>query len=338
MPRTWWCPLIHSSAARIDALVRPDIDPTLEYLQPVDATTLASALGMTEQGLWGLVHTVHKQYHCVDIPKKSGGTRRLHLPTPGLAWTQTRILDAFLNRVHYPEHVTAYVRGRSTLDAAQKHAGHPILIVVDLKDFFLSTPRLWVRTAIETELKQTHRVASLLATLTTAPTEPGVRGRFIVPQGAATSGAVANLVAMGRLDPQMLEIAARHDLVYSRYADDLAFSVKTEIGHAATGELVREILQGVRASGYLPNYDKVRVQRTNTQQRLLGLCVNAHPNLPCRTYRTVRALAHSVRVRGADYTAARYGYASAEALEAYLRGMAAYTHHVAPGKVRGVVP
>jgi RNA-directed DNA polymerase len=326
---------MRSYDSRLDVL---DAPPTkaANYLQPFDGNTLANALRLHPASLWFFVLKGYTLYSTHTIRKKSGKLRVLHVPEHRLMRAQRKVLRAFLNRVEYPPWVAAYVPGRTTVDAARIHAGRPALFVVDLENFFSSTKRSWVRDAFRKEFGINRPTAEMLATLVTAPWEPGVKKHFVIPQGAPSSGAAANIVAMHRLDPLVLEVCERFGMDYTRYADDLAFSRAAPISRDEASVFVYEIIRAIRRSGYRVNYDKIRVQRQGQQQRLLGLTINDHPNLPKRSYRGMRALVHQCAVHGYEETAKRHGFECGGALETYLQGMFAYAEPLAPQRIRAL--
>lgn len=321
----------NSNEARIDeiALHTPK---NLPWFQPFDAVGLSQAAQIPLQTLWHYAMTTHLQYKRHQIPKKSGGMRTLHEPSKQLAWVQRQLLRSFLDRYPWPAHVSAYVTGRSTKDAAVVHANRPVLIVVDIKDFFPSTKRSWVKRAVMAELNLGEQAAEIFASLVTCPWDPAVRRNYCVPQGAPTSGAVANLVAVHRLDPKVLHVCAQFGMDYTRYADDLAFSRATDLSKEDTSAFIRAIMAAIRASGYWVNHDKIRVQRRNRQQRLLGLTLNAFPNIPYRKYKQMRALAHQAGKYGYDEAARRWSFPDGHRAEAYLDGICAYFQGINPNK------
>lgn len=324
--------MIPTRKTRLDVLPSPSTDDAPSF-QPFDAATLANVLGLELFALWFFVLNAHTLYTCHNIPKKSGGVRTLHVPDARLAHAQRRILTTFLNTIEYPTHVSAYVQGRSVLDAGRQHAGRPILIVVDLKDFFPSTRRTWVRDALQEYLALPDLTSELLATLVCAPQKVGVKERFRVPQGAPTSGAVANLVAMQRLDPLILAVCAARGITYTRYADDLAFSRESPMDRDEASVFIKEILAAIKESGYRTNYKKIRVLRPHKQQRLLGMTLNVTPNLPKKTYRKLRAVVHCCATEGFEAAAAKNGFRDGFALSHYLNGWLAYAEGLSPARI-----
>lgn len=321
----------HSNEARLDEIT-PHTVKNLPWFQPFDAAGLSLAAQIPLQTLWHHTLTAHAQYTVHRIPKKSGGTRTLHEPSKQLAWVQRQLLRCFLDQYPWPAHVSAYVTGRNTLAAAVEHANRPVLIVVDIKDFFPSTKRSWVKKAVMAELNLGEQAADVFAALVSCPWTPTERKHYCVPQGAPTSGAVANLVAVHRLDPRILRVCAEFGMTYTRYADDLAFSRAADLSKDDTSRFIRAIMRAIYASGYWVNRDKIRVQRRNQQQRLLGLTLNAFPNIPYRRYKQMRALAHQAGQCGYEEVAKRWGFADGHHAEAYLDGICAYFQGINPNK------
>lgn len=292
--------------------------------QPLDVDSFAGTIAVSPRRVWHLVHTVRQHYLKREIPKKSGGVRTLHVPNEYLGYVQRQILHTYLNPLEYPPWVAAYVPGRSTMQAARPHVKSAVLIVVDLKDFFPSIPRWWVKEALAATLGLPDDVTGVLSTLTTTPDA--------IPQGAATSGAVANIVALHRLDPGIVRVCEELGMRYTRYADDLAFTRAEDLSRDETHAFIGKIIREIRRAGFAVNYDKIRVQRPHAQQRLLGMCINEKLSYPSRDRRKLRALIHSAATRGSEATALRYGYESPGALEDRLGGLLAYVQGVNPGQ------
>lgn len=119
-----------------------------------------------------------KAYRTVTIPKADGRVRRLHVPCGPLMELQSRILERTLNRCVWPEHVAAYVPGRQLLDTAKRHAGKPLVITLDLKNFFGST--MW--RMVHDALVETYGYNALGATTVDNPstTVPiGCAGEYV---------------------------------------------------------------------------------------------------------------------------------------------------------------
>jgi len=252
----------------------------------------------------------HYDYHF--IPKTKGPPRLLEAPKSRLKAIQRRILREILDAV--PVHAAAhgFVAGRSCVGAASRHAGEALVVAVDLKDFFLTASMARVY-ALFRSLGYPSAVADALTRLCGASTPQHVfdvlapeqrhdfetRKRFEqlhLPQGAPTSPALANLVAF-RLDLRHAGLARRFDAVYTRYADDLAFS-----GDDAFARKSRSFLAAVDTivadEGFTLNARKTRLMRRSGAQRVTGIVVNDHINVPRAHYDQLKAALHGCVTRG----------------------------------------
>ena len=104
----------------------------------------------------------------------------------------------------------------------------------------------------------------------------------------ASSPALANLCAY-RLDIRLDALAASMGAVYSRYADDLAFSGGRELEramdrfHARVGAIALE-------EGFNINMRKTRMMRQGTRQQVTGIVINRHTNIARRDIDTLKAI------------------------------------------------
>ena len=132
-----------------------------------------------------------------------------------------------------------------------------------------------------------------------------------LPQGAPTSPRLSNLVNY-RLDARIAGMVAALGGRYTRYADDLTISFPPEWsdddwiiragpampflleGHPSKIRYIRSFIRRVAAEeGYrVHGKKKMTVRRRHHQQLVTGLVVNEKVNLPRKTRRRLRAIAH----------------------------------------------
>jgi retron-type reverse transcriptase len=290
-----------------------DADKLAAFDLPLLSTPadVAAVLGLTIPRLrWLAFHTetaTRVHYVRFTVPKKSGGTRTLHAPHRKLAAAQRWILDNILNKLPIEAPAHGFACGRGILTNASPHAGHAVIVNLDLRDFFpnITFPR--VRSIFQ-RLGYSPAVATILALLCTeCPRQvveytgqtyhvaTGPRG---LPQGACTSPALSNQVAR-RLDRRLRGLSAKLGLTYTRYADDLTFS-----GDESLNERIGYLMAGVRHfaedEGYTVNDKKSRVLRRNTAQMVTGLVVNKRPGVRRREVRRLRAILHRARTEGLE--------------------------------------
>jgi hypothetical protein len=218
---------------------------------------------------------------------------------------------------------------RSTVSNARPHLGAAVLVKTDLRDFF---PSVHYRRVIGffLQLGYSAEVATLLARLTTHRQKlPDGRIAWpgALPQGAPTSPALANLVCR-RLDQRLAGLARKVGAVYTRYADDLTFSFRSE-PEVNLGRFFWWVDQICQQEGFAEHPGKRRIMRPAGQQRVTGLVVNRAVSVPRAARRRFRAILSNCRRQGvASQARGREDFAD------YLRGFAAYVAMVQPEQGR----
>jgi hypothetical protein len=270
---------------------------------------LADALGLTVPEVrWLAYHRdVAKTLHYVrfTIPKRSGGERAIWAPMPKLKAAQRWILQNIVEPLPVHGAAHGFLPGRSILTNARPHVGSRLIVNVDLQDFFPTVTWRRVR-GVFRKAGYREQVATLLALICTeAPREVvPYRGetRFValgprcLPQGAPTSPALTNTLCL-RLDRRLSGHARKLGYTYTRYADDLTFSLPATVkGNPRTGQLLGGVKAIVAAEGFRVNADKTAVRRTGGRQQVTGLVVNGTgvPRVPRPVKRQLRAALHNL--------------------------------------------
>jgi retron-type reverse transcriptase len=259
-----------------------------------------------------------------EIDKATGGKRSIAAPRPRLRAVQRVILRQLLDRLPVHDAAHGFVRGRSTVTNAAPHARATVVIKMDLQDFFPSIHFHRVRGLFQL-LGYDWGVASTLASLCIyrpVLADGTVAWPGVVPQGAPTSPAIANLVCR-RLDARLSALAAKAGALYTRYADDLTFSFVQE--PATLGRFLWWVDQICQQEGFAENVRKRRVLRTGHQQRVTGIVVNSALSVPRRDRRRFRAILTNIRKYGLESEAR-----DRRDFKGYLRGFAAYVKMVQP--------
>ncbi|MDG7000957.1 MAG: RNA-directed DNA polymerase [Nitrososphaerota archaeon] len=213
----------------------------------------------------------------VTIPKRSGGTRLIYVPSWEEKTALRSIAGTLTSKAAKADRsgvAHGFVRYRSPVTNARAHIGHAYTVSFDLKNFFESvTPDKLVGKLSQSELDMVI-----------------VDGA--ARQGLPTSPAVANLAA-SELDKAILKWIAKRgkQIIYTRYADDLTFS----FDDAALIEILRQsIPQIVSRCGFAVNPKKVRVQSATAGRRIVcGVAVGENEIYPTRAARRrLRAAIH----------------------------------------------
>ncbi len=288
-----------------------------------------------------------EHYHRTWLPKRSGGFRLIEVPKARIKAVQRRVLRRILDAI--PTHTCAegFVRGRSALSHAGRHAGRAAVLCLDLEDFFTSIPHARVFHVFRAA-GYPGTVARVLAGVCTTALPPAelarcprpddaaalARHRRLrqsalsqhLPQGAPTSPALANLCALG-LDRRLAGAAAAAGVEYSRYADDLAFSGDAAFARRTTGFATLAAAIALD-EGFEVNFRKTRVMRHASRQRVCGLVVNDRPNVARRDYDRLKAVLTNCQRHGPGGQN-RDGHTD---FRAHLQGRVAWVEAVAPAR------
>lgn len=275
----------------------------------IDADTLAWLTDAPARRRHAALPQQHHQ--CRWWPKRCG-MRLLEVPRARLKAVQRRVHDGLLARVPPHEAACGFAPGRGVLDHARRHSGQAVLMRFDLRDFFGSVHAGRVHALFATLGYSPAVSRALTALLTSRVPEPylmrwcdeglidhGHAARLRVahlPQGAPTSPALANLCAF-TLDLRLAALAQACGARYSRYADDLVISGGKGL---AARRLQVEALVGAaaRAEGFALQHRKTHCATRAGAQRVCGIVVNDHPNLPRAEFDRLKAVLHRCVVDG----------------------------------------
>ena len=321
----------------------PDLATTTDLANWLDLNCVELDWFAAHNGYARADKEVLRHYRYQWVRKRSGSLRLLEMPKSRLKAIQRQILKGILEYVPPHEAAHGFRARHSCLSHARLHAGHDAVLRMDLRDYFASVTAARVH-ALFCSIGYPQRVAW---TLTGLCTHAPARSRLIeaaagsplewrmlnpytaphLPQGAPTSPILANLCSF-KLDLRLAALAEDAGAIYSRYADDLAFS-----GDATFARGVRRlggaITAVVVAEGFAVNSAKTRLMRGAQRQALVGLVVNRKPNVRREDFDRLKAVLHQCVVRGPE-SQNREGVPS---FKAHLQGRIAHLAHVHP--VRG---
>lgn len=180
---------------------------------------MAHALGLPKSAVEGVAHAASHSYKEYMIKKVGGGARTIYHPSRALKSVQRWLNAAVISS--WPVHpcAMAYRKGTSILHNASAHRNSNYLLRMDFSDFFgsikdadvdryaASRPALFA-TWDPDDLAFFKKIAFRYGSLTI---------------GAPTSPNVANALCID-LDVELFDLCTRHQVTYTRYADDLFFS------------------------------------------------------------------------------------------------------------------
>jgi retron-type reverse transcriptase len=280
-------------------------------LPPLDKPKqLAEALSMSVADLrWLTFHrdaaeNVH--YRPFTLAKRDGSQRQIWAPMPRLKAAQRWILREILEKLPIHGAVHGFLPGRSILSNAHVHTDSQIILKMDIKDFFPTITFSRVR-GVFRRAGYRKQISTLLAMLCTeAPREVVEQdgktyyvalGQRCLPQGAPTSPAITNTLCR-RMDHRLSGLARKLGWRYTRYADDLTFSLPhSHKGPPRLGTLLGTVTRIVQQEGFAIHAKKTRVARSGSRQTVTGLVVNGDglPRVPRKLRRELRAAIHNLR-------------------------------------------
>jgi retron-type reverse transcriptase len=258
----------------------------------------------------------YRRYRYRLLSKGSRRFRLIEIPIYRLKLLQRRLLSGLLNQIEPHDASHGFRKGRSIHTFTANHTGREVVMKIDLQDCFATigfgrVSHLFRRAGYP------ERVADTLAAIATntVPEEvwdsangvhqfvpaqrlPSIYGRAHLPQGAPTSPAIANL-CLYKLDLRLTGLASACGAIYSRYADDLAFSGDADFARCVN-RVRHQIAAIIQDEGFHVNHHKTRVMRASTRQRIAGVVVNQHRNIERREYDRLKAILHNCVKHGVE--------------------------------------
>ena len=318
----------------------------------VSLAHLAHQTGANYHYLRQIIERRTNPYREFEINRSEGRRPRvISSPDPVLMDVQRWLLRRVLNKVAPHSSSYAYENGKSIRDCASRHLGARWLVKMDLHNFFhgidermvfevfaglgysrlvaLELTRVCTRTAAFAAHLNPNRFKVKLRQDAEIPTYSTTLLGF-VPQGAPTSGALANLVSRP-MDAAMHALATEHRLVYTRYADDMVFSGAGSFDRAAAARIVRLATREIARMGFEVHKKKTRIVPPGARRIVLGLLVDGEKVRLTKDSRD-RIATH---VRGVEkfslkgHQRAR-GFASAIGVANHINGLLAFAHDIDP--------
>ena len=236
-----------------------------------------------------------------EIPKKSGGTRLIYEPFPILKQLQSFLLKKLYliedekSSVNLKPlaGVTAYRPLFSVVDNANFHINQDLVIKLDIENFFPSISysviiEIWKKyiTMYPSDLfinkfaldEEIDFAAAKCAKLTTL--------NGFLPQGAPTSGYLANLV-LNKVDKKIVSYCYNNKFRYSRYCDDITISGSNEL-KSKKNEVIKIVRKALEKESFAVNDKKTRVLFKNKRQLITGIVTNERRSIQRSIKKNIR--------------------------------------------------
>jgi RNA-directed DNA polymerase len=202
------------------------------------------------------------------VRKSNGELREVWKPKYKLKTIQKWILKNILNEIKVLECAHGFVKNKSILTNAETHQHkEPFWVFsTDIKDFFPSIQYYEIN-KIFMGIGYSNEVSEAFSVLTT------IQGKLA--QGFPTSPMLSNLF-LRDIDEEFQQIASRHHIRYSRYADDITFSGVQKKGYLILVKKIKEIVTFVLSKHNLVINDaKTRLMKDKHTKIITGLVVTS---------------------------------------------------------------
>ena len=285
---------------------------------------LAHILGYKPQALSYILYKIpdESKYSEFEIPKKSGGVRKIQAPTSRLKKLQRRLAnllsdceeELFESQIKSEGDKKRYSRTGShvlkldeqyLMAIKRDYRFQPMLncINIDLSNFFpsINYGRFRGYFIKNKKFKLHPKVATVIAQIACCENQ--------LPQGSPSSPVISILIARP-LDMALLKIAKDNNCSYTRYVDDITFSTNLNrfprfIANRPLSWLgsskwlaSSRIHKIIEHHGFRINKSKCRMQIAIERQEVTGLVVNKLVNVSSDYYRYTRAMCNSLFQNG----------------------------------------
>jgi RNA-directed DNA polymerase len=196
---------------------------------------------------------------------------------------------------------TAYKAGASIKKNAAMHASRQYLVKLDFHDFFQSIKISDLLKVLSLHFADKYSPADIMIIALSVLFQPSNLNGLCLSVGSPASPMLANAV-MYEFDSKVAEWAASKGVVYSRYADDLAFSTDTPGLAAEIQEFVKDTLSILSYPRLTLNEKKTAYLSKRSQRRVTGLILNneGSVSLGRARKREISSLIHSFKLQKLD--------------------------------------
>lgn len=235
-------------------------------------------VGVEENTLHKMVNNTASFYREFKIKKRRGGHRTINVPSPTLLYIQRWILSEILSKLEIHDSSHGFVLGRSVVTNASVHRNSNCFLKMDIENYF---PSIRFNRVMKIFLRLGYPlgVSYFLTSFCCLNKR--------LPQGAATSPSLSNLVANG-MDKSLHVYAQKYQLHYSRYADDLVFS-----GHSLNKQNISQVTYLVEQHRFKINTTKTQLIPSGRKAIITGVSIsNGSLHLPRKSVRDIKSCAY----------------------------------------------
>jgi RNA-directed DNA polymerase len=262
--------------------------------RPTLIQRMAFDLGVPGPVLRRLARSAPHRYKVYTIPKRSGsGIRVIAQPAKEVKAVQRWLVANEFSLLPRHDAATAYAEGSSILTNAQRHLAGRFLLKMDFAEFFPSIKEADLTAHIAKHLPDRYTEAELGLICRFSLWYPPGSHLLELCIGAPSSPILSNTV-MHDFDVALSAYCALHGIVYTRYADDLAFSTSLPDCLARVPGIVRDVLTRAPYPTLRVNERKTVFTSKKFMRSVTGLVISSQGKLSLGRdrKRLIRAMLH----------------------------------------------
>lgn len=240
--------------------------------------SIQDALELTSSQLLRLIARAPHTYKIYTIPKKSGGTRTIAQPAKETKYIQYWLIDNVFKSLPVHECAAAYKADASIKNNASMHKSNSYISKFDFKDFFTSIKEEDLLRHFSKHISDIFSIDDIKIIARMSCIVGSVSNELYLSIGAPSSPILSNSV-MYDFDLEIDTWCKAKNIIYSRYADDLAFSTNEKDVSSDIEPLIRDVIKAL-------DYPKLRINDKKTihlskkhQRRITGVVINNDGNL-----------------------------------------------------------
>jgi len=199
---------------------------------------------------------------------------------PELLLAQNKIISDILSKVELNNSAFAFIKNKSYLDFFEPHMGNYNFVRIDIQNFFHSihTPQLkeilshYFKDEFIDPNKKQKIISSFMNLITfnipLSSKNQNSKNNNILPIGFTTSPIISNIY-MRDFDIKMQDFCIRHNITYSRYADDMLFSSTEQSSFVLSDAFMKEV-------SILLNLKKLKINTSKTIKKKHTISLNGY--------------------------------------------------------------
>ncbi len=203
---------------------------------------MSKDLLLQKEGLDYLIRSSPHRYKVYQVPKRSrSGMRTIAQPAKEVKRLQYWVIHNILSFLEIHPSAIGYVHGKNIRNNSEPHANNPYLLKLDFKDFFPSIKgKDFLNYAENKNLEfDEYDLKRLVKILFWLPKDQSVLQLSI---GAPSSPYLSNLI-MHTFDSEISQFCLQERVSYTRYADDMTFSMQKKNLRGLVLQKVFELLR-----------------------------------------------------------------------------------------------